>query len=90
MKKTLIAAAVVLAAGMMTACGDTNYCYEVTSTYKILGIETSVTNNYWGTKNELKTYEQNQKDAAVKLGADESSVSIKSKRLNKSESDCLK
>ena len=85
MKKTLIAAAVVLAAGMMTACGDTNYCYQVTET--VGGIST--THYWWGTKNDLKSYEQTLKDAATASKViDEKSVSIKSKRTNKSQSEC--
>ena len=46
MKKFAIACAIVLAAGMMTSCGDTNYCWEITQTVKVLGVETSTT-TYW-------------------------------------------
>lgn len=86
MKKLLIAAACVLAVGL-TSCGDTNYCYEVTETYELLGSH-SYTHLWWGTKNDLKTYEQTLKDAAVKIGADEKSINISSKRTSKSQSDC--
>ncbi len=88
MKKTLIAVAVVLAAGMMSSCNDTNYCYEITQTYKLLGTEVSHTYKWWGTKNDLKTYEQTLKDAATNLGADESTVTINSHRTTKSQDEC--
>lgn len=89
MKKLAIVCAIVLAAGL-SSCGDTNYCYEVTATYKLFGVETSATTFWWGTKNELKSYEQTQKEIAVKLGASEDSVNITSKRANKSQEDCKK
>ncbi len=88
MKKFAIACAVVLAAGL-SSCADTNYCYQVTQTYKVAGTEFSYNYLWWGTKNDLKTYEQTLKDAAAKIpGVDESSVSISSKRTSKSQSDC--
>lgn len=88
MKKTLIAVAVVLAAGMMSSCNDTNYCYQVTQTYTLLGTEISHTYNWWGTKNDLKAYEQSLKDAATTLGAAENTVTISSTRTSKSQDEC--
>lgn len=81
MKKFLFAAACVLALGL-TSCGDTNYCYEVTAKYKVGGIPKSTTYLWWGTKNDLKTYEQTLKES---LGDD---TELSSKRTNKSQSDC--
>ena len=52
MKKIVIACAVILA-GVLSSCGDTNYCYEITQKYSLLGVETSTTNYVWGTSNEL-------------------------------------
>lgn len=88
MKKFAIVCAVVLAAGLVS-CSDTNYCYKVTETYKVSGTKISHTYYWWGTKNDLKTYEQTLKDAVAKVpGIDEKSVSVSSKRTSKSQSDC--
>ncbi len=88
MKKAFIAVAIVLAAGMMSSCNDTNYCYKVTCSYKLAGQEISHTYNWWGTKNDLKSYEQSLKDGATMLGANADDVNITSKKTNKSESEC--
>ena len=37
MKKIVIAFAVLLA-GVLSSCGDTNYCYELTTTVNLLGV----------------------------------------------------
>lgn len=87
MKKLAIVCAIVLAAGL-SSCGDTNYCYEVTQTYKIGTLETSTTNLWWGTKNDLKSYEQTLKEELKKSGISEDIITITSKRANKSQSDC--
>lgn len=88
MKKLAIVCAIVLAAGL-SSCGDTNYCYEVTATYKISGWEKTETTLWWGTKNELKSYEQTVKDITAKIpGVTEETITITSKRANKSQSDC--
>ena len=88
MKKFAIACAIVLAAGLMTSCGDTNYCWEITTTVKIAGVETSVPTYWWGTKNDLKAYEQQLKDAQKQMGIAEDAITITSKKSNKSEGDC--
>lgn len=67
MKKVLIACAAVLALGL-TACNDTNYCYEVTQTYKVLGADVVVKNHVWTTKNEINAYEASLKAAGEKAG----------------------
>jgi len=67
MKKVLIACAAVLALGL-TACNDTNYCYEIKQTYKVLGADFTLTTYYWTTKNEIKAYEASLKAAGEKAG----------------------
>jgi hypothetical protein len=52
MKKFVIACAVILA-GVLSSCGDTNYCYEVTATINVLGTTVSQTFYVWGTSNDL-------------------------------------
>lgn len=87
MKKLAIVCAVVLAAGL-SSCGDTNYCYEVTKTYKVAGFEKSTTVFWWGTKNDLKTYEKTLKEESEKAGLSDDVITITSKRTSKSQSDC--
>ena len=41
MKKFVIACAIILA-GVLSSCGDTNYCYEVTATINVLGYDDSM------------------------------------------------
>ncbi len=54
MKKFMICAAVVLAAGIMTSCNkDTNRCWELTTTVTVAGISSSTTTHIWGSQNEL-------------------------------------
>ncbi len=79
MKKFIICAAVLLAAGLMTSCNkDTNRCWEMT--YKVGSV--TVTNHIWGTQNEL--------DAAIaevkNLVGDD--VKIDYKRTSKAQSEC--
>lgn len=87
MKKLAIVCAVVLAAGL-SSCGDTNYCYEVTTTYKMETVETSATTLLWGTKNDLKTFEKTLKEESEKAGLSDDVITITSKRTSKSQSDC--
>lgn len=88
MKKFIVACAVVLSAGLFTSCGDTQYCYEISTTYSILGIETTTTNKQWCTKNEIKSYEASAKEAAVKLGASEDAIKVSSKLTGLSKDEC--
>lgn len=67
MKKIIIACAAVLTLGL-TSCGDTNYCYEVKQTYKLLGVEGTITTYVWTTKNEIKAYEAELRAAGEKIG----------------------
>lgn len=91
MKKFAIACAVVLATTLsLTSCGDTNYCYEVTATAKVLGAETSYPYYEWCTSNELDARKEAIKQTLIKLGADENTITISAKRSNKSQADCHK
>lgn len=88
MKKLIVACAVVLGAGLFASCGDTNYCYEITTTYTILGQQLSNTTRAWCTKNEIKSYEASAKEAAVKLGASEDAIKVSSKLTGLSQNEC--
>ena len=91
MKKFAIACVAVLATAMLlTSCGDTNYCYEVTATGKVLGIEASYPYYEWCTSNELDARKEAIKQSLIKLGADENTITITAKRTSKSQSDCHK
>ena len=58
MKKTIIACAVVLAA-CLSSCGDTNYCYEVTTKFPTLTGGTDEEKIYlWTTSNELDAWKE--------------------------------
>ncbi|MBQ7672458.1 MAG: hypothetical protein IJS49_05210 [Paludibacteraceae bacterium] len=88
MKKLFVACAIVLSAGLFASCGDTQYCYEITTTYTILGQQLSNTTRAWCTKNEIKSYEASAKDAAVKLGASEDAIKVSSKLTGLSQNEC--
>ncbi len=88
MKKLLIACAVVLSTGLFTSCGDTQYCYEITTTYSLLGIETTSSSKQWCTKNEIKSYEAAAKEAVVKLGISEDAITVSSKLTGLSKDEC--
>ena len=89
MKKFVIACAVILA-GVLSSCGDTNYCYEVTATINVsvLGATTSQTLYVWGTSNDLEAtiaeLDANMKAAGISKDA----YKIEYKRAKKSQSDC--
>ncbi len=83
MKKIIICAAVVLAAGLLTSCNkDTNRCWEITVELSGAG---SATFYVWGTQNELDTeialIEQEAKEEGAK-------IKIDYKRTHKAESEC--
>lgn len=87
MKKFVIACAVILA-GVLSSCGDTNYCYEVTATINVLGTTTSQTFYVWGTSNDLEA-SMAELDADMEAaGISKDSYKIEYKRANKSQSDC--
>ena len=86
MKKIIIACAVIMA-GVFTSCGDTNYCYEVTT--KVNGaIELSTTTYHWCTSNELEAIKADLKEAQTALGIDEKLITITATRTHKSSEDC--
>lgn len=87
MKKFVIACAIILA-GVLSSCGDTNYCYEVTATINVLGTTTSQTFYVWGTSNDLEA-SMAELDADMEAaGISKDSYKIEYKRANKSQSDC--
>ncbi len=54
MKKIAIVCAVVMATALsLSSCGDTQYCYEVTTTYTLAGQSLTTNYNIWCTSNEL-------------------------------------
>lgn len=86
MKKLIIACAAVLALGL-TACNDTNYCYEVTQSYKILGQEMIVRTYTWTTKNNINAYEAELKAIGEKAGYTDFTISSKI-MVGVSQADC--
>ena len=88
MKKFVIACAVIMAS-VFTSCGDTNYCYEVTT--KVNGaIELSTTTYHWCTSNELEAIKADLKENQKNMGIAEDKITISTVRTNKSEGDCHK
>lgn len=88
MKKIVIACAAVLA-GVLSSCGDTNYCYEVTTTIKA-PVEVTTVTYHWCTSNEIEAIKADLKETQKNLGIAEDNISIKSTRTSKSEGDCHK
>ncbi len=84
MKKLFICAAVVAAGLFASSCKDTNYCWEVTTTGTIAGIEVSTTNYYWATQNELDAIV-----ADIKAGSKEA-IQVTYKRTSKANEECHK
>ena len=87
MKKFAIACAVVLAA-CLSSCGDTNYCYEITTTVKVAGFSTSTTTYVWGTSNDLDTAIDAAEAELEKTGISKDMYSIDYKRTSKSQNEC--
>ena len=87
MKKIVIACAVILA-GVLSSCGDTNYCYEITQKYSILGVETSATHYVWGTSNELDAAIDELEASLKAMGLSEDAYTVTYKKSNKSQEDC--
>jgi hypothetical protein len=87
MKKFVIACAVILA-GVLSSCGDTNYCYEVTATINVLGTSVSQTFYVWGTSNDLDA-SMAELDAEMEAsGISKDSYTVEYKKTKKSQSDC--
>ena len=89
MKKIIFVSAIVLA-GILSSCGDTNYCYEITQKYSLLGVETSATSYVWGTSNELDAAIDEIEATFETMGLSKDAYSIKYKKANKSQEDCRK
>ena len=87
MKKVVIACAIIFA-GVFSSCGDTNYCYEITQKYSLLGIETSGTSYVWGTSNELDAAIDEIKATFETMGLSEDMYSITYQKANKSQEEC--
>ena len=87
MKKIIFASAIVLA-GILSSCGDTNYCYEITQKSTILGVST--TTYVWGTSNELDAAIDEIEATFETMGLSKDAYSIKYKKANKSQEDCRK
>ena len=60
MKKSIFVFAIILA-GVLTSCGDTNYCYELTTKVTILGVTTTTVSYVWGTANEIEVTKEELK-----------------------------
>jgi hypothetical protein len=89
MKKSIFVFAIILA-GVLTSCGDTNYCYELTTKVTILGVTTTTVSYVWGTANEIEVTKEELKNAQLNMGISEDCITITAKRTNKSQEDCRK
>ena len=78
MKKLFYGAALMFAALTFTSCGNTEMCYKVTTTYKLLGEEISTVEYLWVTKNQLKDAEADIKSALVAIGVSEDVIEVSS------------
>ena len=87
MKKMIVACAVVLAA-CLSSCGDTNYCYELTTTVTVAGLSNSATSYVWGTSNELDAWKEKYIKVKEAMGISKDAIEITAKRTRKSQSDC--
>ena len=87
MKKIVIACAVLLA-GVLSSCGDTNYCYELTTTVNLLGVTSSTVTYIWGTSNELDVAIDETEAALEASGLSKDAFSITYKRSNRNQADC--
>ena len=87
MKKIIIACAVILA-GVLSSCGDTNYCYKLTATVSAFGVTITEETYVWGTSNDLDAAIAEFDAQMEALGITKEYYSIDYQRTNKSESDC--
>lgn len=89
MKKVFVACAVV-AAMALTSCGDTQKCYEISTTVTIHGVETTTVSYVYGTSNDLDLAVANIKKVESLAGVPEDAVKIKYHSVPKSQEDCRK
>ena len=87
MKRIVIACAVILA-GILSSCGDTNYCYKLTATISGSGVTTTKETYVWGTSNDLDAAIAEFDAQMEAVGISKEFYSIEYQRTNKSESDC--
>lgn len=78
MKKLFYGAALMFAALTFTSCGNTEMCYKVTTTYKLLGEEISTVEYLWVTKNQLKDAEADAKEALEAIGISKDAIEVTS------------
>ena len=89
MKKMVIACAILMA-GIFTACGDTNYCYEITTKFSLLGWEKTNVTTEWITSNELDArIAEIKKTLVEEYGLSEDAIVVTYQKLNKSQADCV-
>ena len=89
MKKITFALAILMA-GIFSSCGDTNYCYEITTKYSILGWEKSSITTEWISSNELDArIAEIKKTLVEEYGLSEEAIVVTYQKLNKSQADCL-
>lgn len=87
MRKIIIACAVLLT-GILSSCGDTNYCYELTTTVNLLGVTSSTVAYIWGTSNELDVAIDEAEAALEASGLSKDAFSITYKRTYRSQAEC--
>ena len=87
MKKIVLACAVLLA-GVLSSCGDTNYCYEITQQYSVLDSEHITTTYVWGTSNELDAVIDDIEASLEAMGLSKDAYTLTYKKANKSQEDC--
>ena len=81
MKKLIIAVAVVLTAGLMTSCGNSEKCYKIQATSG----ENVVTTYVWGTKADVDVAKEKLSATMTLIGAD---VKFTTNAVSKSQEDC--
>ena len=85
MKKMLIAAAIVLTAGIMASCNKGEGCYKLTGKYQIAGVSAEQTLYVYGDGEDIDLAKKNLKATIEKLGGDAKITQVK---VAKSEEDC--
>ncbi|MBO7233483.1 MAG: hypothetical protein J6V13_00625 [Paludibacteraceae bacterium] len=78
MKKLFYGVSLLLVAFVFASCGNTEMCYKVTTTYKLLGQEMSTVDYLWITKNQLRDAEADIKSALVAIGVSEDVIEVSS------------
>lgn len=88
MKKSLLGVAAVCATMALASCADKEMCYEIKTTVKVAGVESTTTTYERTTKNDIKDFEEKAKAAAELIpGVDKESIVIKSRSVPDSNCD---